>query len=500
MPRMPLTTKIGLVAFVLLLYWPQGDECNADLHRLYEDKFSNYSNLVRPVRDLSTVTNVDMALFLNLVLDMDEKSQTLISNVWVTLSWYDEYIWWNKTEYGGIHDLKIPAEQLWLPDIYFYQNAANKYENFLKGHLAVVYSTGNVLWTAPVIFRGHCKIKPTYFPFDEQKCTMKFGTWQYDGFEVALNGSGDRSAYVSDGEWDLSNLTASSNRQYYPDTPGIPYTDVTYDIFFRRRCLFYVFYLIMPCTLISLMTILTFFLPAESQGKISLGVTVLLSLTVFLLLVAEVMPASNEVPVIGQYYAATMVLISVSLSMNVLVVNLYYRGPEKDSLPVPDWAKKYLIGYVGWFLNVNINHDMPVKIVNSRNAAAKSSAELIPLTAVNGVDGDSLQCPDSPIPMLRLNSSYRSDVDGSPGMNHSSRTKYNSSLASHTEEKENIVLLKQILRELRHLNKYNEKQVEKCRIQREWKRVAKVTDRICLIMYLVGTVSTVMVIVCQIPW
>ena len=25
-----------------------------------------------------------------------------------------------------------------------------------------------------------------YFPFDEQTCVMKFGSWTYDGFQVAV--------------------------------------------------------------------------------------------------------------------------------------------------------------------------------------------------------------------------------------------------------------------------------------------------------------------------
>ena len=25
-----------------------------------------------------------------------------------------------------------------------------------------------------------------YFPFDEQTCVMKFGSWTYDGFQVAI--------------------------------------------------------------------------------------------------------------------------------------------------------------------------------------------------------------------------------------------------------------------------------------------------------------------------
>ena len=47
---------------------------------------------------------------------------------------------------------------------------------------------------------------------------------------------------------------------------------------------------------------LVFYLPPDSGEKVSLGVTVLLALTVFLLIVAETMPPQSEtIPLIGEY-------------------------------------------------------------------------------------------------------------------------------------------------------------------------------------------------------
>ncbi|KAL8202932.1 UNVERIFIED_CONTAM: Neuronal acetylcholine receptor subunit alpha-7 [Gekko kuhli] len=67
----------------------------------------------------------------------------------------------------------------------------------------------------------------------------------------------------------------------------------------RRRTLYYGLNLLIPCVLISGLALLVFLLPADSGEKISLGITVLLSLTVFMLLVAEIMPAtSDSVPLI----------------------------------------------------------------------------------------------------------------------------------------------------------------------------------------------------------
>lgn len=49
---------------------------------------------------------------------------------------------------------------------------------------AVLSHTGKVLWTPPAIFKSSCEIDVRYFPFDQQTCFMKFGSWTYDGNQV----------------------------------------------------------------------------------------------------------------------------------------------------------------------------------------------------------------------------------------------------------------------------------------------------------------------------
>ena len=48
----------------------------------------------------------------------------------------------------------------------------------------VVRSNGSLTYIPPGIFKSTCKIDITWFPFDEQKCEMKFGSWTYDGGQV----------------------------------------------------------------------------------------------------------------------------------------------------------------------------------------------------------------------------------------------------------------------------------------------------------------------------
>lgn len=51
---------------------------------------------------------------------------------------------------------------------------------------AVLHHTGKVLWTPPAIFKSSCEIDVRYFPFDQQTCFLKFGSWSYDGDQVRL--------------------------------------------------------------------------------------------------------------------------------------------------------------------------------------------------------------------------------------------------------------------------------------------------------------------------
>jgi len=51
---------------------------------------------------------------------------------------------------------------------------------------ATLHHTGRVVWEPPAIYKSSCTIDVEFFPFDEQTCRMKFGSWTYDGFQVDL--------------------------------------------------------------------------------------------------------------------------------------------------------------------------------------------------------------------------------------------------------------------------------------------------------------------------
>ena len=51
---------------------------------------------------------------------------------------------------------------------------------------ATLRNTGQVTWKPPAIYKSSCKINVEWFPFDEQSCDLKFGSWTYDGHQLDL--------------------------------------------------------------------------------------------------------------------------------------------------------------------------------------------------------------------------------------------------------------------------------------------------------------------------
>ena len=164
---------------------------------------------------------------------------------------------------------------------------------------------GTVFWPPIVKLRSTCSIDITYYPFDDQICKMKMGSWAYDGFQVDVFDSKkgvDLSNFVSNGEWELVGVKSVRNIIVYTCCPE-PFVDVTFMLHIRRRTLYYTYNVLIPCIMLSVLTLLGFWMRPDSGEKVTLGLTVLLAFSVFMLLIAENMPAtSNFVPLIGKHY------------------------------------------------------------------------------------------------------------------------------------------------------------------------------------------------------
>lgn len=177
---------------------------------------------------------------------------------------------------------------------------------------------------------------------------MKFGSWTFNGDQVSLqlyNNKNfvDLSDYWKSGTWDIIEVPAYLN--VYEGT-GVPTeTDITFYIIIRRKTLFYTVNLILPTVLISFLCVLVFYLPAEAGEKVTLGISILLSLVVFLLLVSKILPPTSLVlPLIAKYLLFTFIMNTVSILVTVIIINWNFRGPRTHRMP--NWIRVMFLRYL----------------------------------------------------------------------------------------------------------------------------------------------------------
>ncbi|CAH2071188.1 unnamed protein product, partial [Iphiclides podalirius] len=345
---------MGSLLWLLAAWWlvRAAAAGNPDAKRLYDDLLSNYNKLVRPVVNTTDVLRVCIKLKLSQLIDVNLKNQIMTTNLWVEQSWYDYKLRWDPREYGGVHMLHVPSDHIWRPDIVLYNNADGNFEVTLATK-ATIYHQGLVEWKPPAIYKSSCEIDVEYFPFDEQTCVLKFGSWTYDGFKVDLRhmdeqaGSNvvsvgvDLSEFYMSVEWDILEVPAVRNEKFYTCCDE-PYLDITFNITMRRKTLFYTVNIIIPCMGISFLTVLTFYLPSDSGEKVTLSISILISLHVFFLLVVEIIPPTSlVVPLLGKYLIFAMILVSISICVTVVVLNVHFRSPQTHRMA--PWVKRVFI-------------------------------------------------------------------------------------------------------------------------------------------------------------
>uniref|UniRef100_A0A674MFT9 Cholinergic receptor nicotinic alpha 3 subunit n=1 Tax=Takifugu rubripes TaxID=31033 RepID=A0A674MFT9_TAKRU len=309
--------------------------CSEAEHKLFSVIFSNYNQYIRPVENVTDPVIVQFEVSMSQLVKVDEVNQIMETNLWLRHIWNDYKLRWNPKEYGGVEYIRVPSSRIWKPDIVLYNNAVGDFQVDDKTKALLRYN-GDVTWIPPAIFKSSCKIDVTYFPFDYQNCTMKFGSWTYDKAKIDLvliGSTMNLKDFWETGDWLIIDAPGYKHDIKYNCCEEI-YTDITYSLYIRRLPLFYTINLIIPCLLISFLTVLVFYLPSDCGEKVTLCISVLLSLTVFLLVITETIPSTSLViPLIGEYLLFTMIFVTLSIVITVFVLNVHYRTPKTHTMP-----------------------------------------------------------------------------------------------------------------------------------------------------------------------
>ncbi|XP_048761754.1 neuronal acetylcholine receptor subunit alpha-2-like isoform X3 [Ostrea edulis] len=429
-------------------------ECREIGHRTSSPEFSYEDRLIkhllrryeergkygRPVSNYSDIVELRFGLQLIQIMNLDERKQILTLNVWTSYQWTDVHLRWNVTEFHGVNKINIPATEIWTPDLRLY-NFADERLHERRDSLCIIDNNGSVVWIPQAIFKSSCKIDVKAFPFDKQKCHLKFGSWTYDGLKLDLFFKDDKeemdlSEFQKSNVWHVLAAMGEKNIEKYTCCPEL-FIDLTFRLTIRRKATFYAYTLILPCVLLTSLTLILFWIPAESPAKLTLGT----------------------------YYCVNMVLITMSSFLCVFVVNMSVSG-TRYPVHLPKTLKKVMFMYVARVLCMD---NLVAPFLEEVHVTCPNTSR-----RYMGVNGDG--------------SKFTNDWKGS------CETLITVPKDSSTE----LSIIHTKVNEIRNFIKvYKERLEEKDRkekIAKEWKALALIFDRIFFIIYITTIIVSLIVV------
>ncbi|KAL3314384.1 hypothetical protein Ciccas_006994 [Cichlidogyrus casuarinus] len=365
-----------ILSLYLILAPIHGAECVNRAAEYLVQKVENksaYSPLIRPVSNAEEVLTVYMGFRLSEVIKVDDREELVTTRLWLEYEWKDIHLTWDPQEFDNIQFVYLPYDLIWLPDIVLFDDAKGKY-NFQTNSNAKVFFDGTVKLTVPGVFKSVCIIDVEFFPYDVQLCGMKFGSLTYDSRQVEIRHLLQRQLPTLKGrvfidmavdlrdfhpsvEFDLMSASVYT----FPDGDNTEASILKVEYKLKRKTFFFTLNLMLPCVAISFLSALIFYLPSESKEKISLSISILLSLILFVLLVAETIPSTSlVVPLIGKYLLFTIAMVTLSIILTVVILNIHFRSGETHRMS--PWTRKVFLEILPRIMGFSIDESSDKRI------------------------------------------------------------------------------------------------------------------------------------------
>ncbi|KAI0231545.1 Neuronal acetylcholine receptor subunit alpha-10 [Lamellibrachia satsuma] len=493
--------------FILLAALSSVGHC---YHKKLLDKLlSNYSKIIRPVVNHTDYTKVMIQFSLSKLRQLNPRFQVLTVSAWLHLKWKDDYLKWNPAHYGGQSELRLLSSKIWRPDIVL-SNSVDEDRTaveVLSDTRASIKHDGTVSWSIPALFQSSCRIEVSSYPYDTQRCALIFGPWSHSSKEVKLQ-QAHALAHLEEyekkpsGVWRLIGVKSKDYKKMVGEKQPKEYNYVAYYVIMQRRASFYVFHLVLPITSLMVIGIFVFIVPPESGEKVSLASTVLLSMIIFIeVLIKNIPPTSEYTSLFAKFIGGVILLLSCATYMSVLVSFVHYQGVHGKRPPV--WLKKLVLYHGARVMCMGDDHYVlrcyyfvKSKLLSSKFAYADDEFDDIPVLPLPLSIPSNLSArrPNRNISYNNVgdsnSASYGRGVSGSTGDTTTGPRAFNITESNFTREMlidDMIHVLIDILEELRLIrsSKSEDRLVETTQelVTAEWRDLALVIDRACLIIY-----------------
>ncbi|KAI0214300.1 hypothetical protein LSAT2_000616 [Lamellibrachia satsuma] len=189
----------------------------------------------------------------------------------------------------------------------------------------------------------------------EDKCPLAFGSWSHHSGELILR---PQTTIVhtneykrnENGEWNVLGVKGHVYSRRFACCKEI-FTYAIYFVVMKRRPLFYLFHLAFPISLFMVIGVFVFIVPPESGEKVDLAMSVLLSMSFFMLVLMDNIPPSSEtISLFAYFIGGVTALLSVATYLSVMITFVYFQGVQGRR--PPKWFKFIVLSCLAKLLGI----------------------------------------------------------------------------------------------------------------------------------------------------
>ena len=290
-------------------------------HHLHTDVFLNYNKLVRPDNNNGSKTAIGINIIPLRLIELNEVQQYLDLNVYGIVTWQDDRLGWNVSEYEGIASLIVTQSSIWKPAFYFSNSLGHMNQLGYDDKQMIILSTGVVYWEFAQDIKFSCGLNIRHYPFDIQKCPIQilFNPLTTGEIEVTPNPLYTDS-FFSGGKYKLVGTTCDKFYFFYELRQGVQYSLVL-----QQMKSFYIINVITPVIILSCTSTIVYILPADAGEKMGVSITVLLAFAVYLSIIANDLPqTSTQICLLQVYLTVLFGITATGVILSAFVLRLHH--------------------------------------------------------------------------------------------------------------------------------------------------------------------------------
>ena len=183
---------------------------------------------------------------------------------------------------------------------------------------------GMVSVETTVVHSTFCQVRLTNFPYDSQVCNI---TVNHQGNVMFTSGNALPFDWALSPQWRVGNAYIYMDKEVNPlNNNEVSFFAIV--ITLDRLPNFYLRNVMCPLVLMNALAIATFLIPLKSGERVSACLALVLGLTVFQIVIADIMPKTSqptdEPIIIGYGVSSFVLLVSITIE-SIIAINISYQ-------------------------------------------------------------------------------------------------------------------------------------------------------------------------------